>query len=925
MAANMRLNPILTFLRPDRLRCGLSAALLALAVSPATAQVTNWIAYNDHRPGPLIPPHVSVQTNWGTALRVGTLDMGAPGDTTGNLINYLTGDPLAATVTFTRTGAPDDFGTVTRTGIPNPGSDAHRLFYGICDLSNDGIVGVDALDNDFVTISFANLNPAKRYSFRGTAARGGGYVPRWTICTINALSFIDAHLNGDGTGFGVITSNDFPANIQPGQAAFNSGHNKPGAVVGWDFVAPNPDGTFNIVLKQYVGPIPGGQMATDANYGYSFGAMILAEVEALAPTITTNPPAQLAVEQNRAFSLTVSANGAPLLYQWYKEGAGPVSGATFRTFTLQQAALGDSGNYYVVVYNPLGSVTSTSTHVTVNPDVTAPTIGAAIPFPTVTGLVASHNQIVIEFNELVQASSVSSTASYTVPGGGNPISVVVTNGRTVVLTLANPLAEDTQYTVSATGIKDLVGNTSGSISAQFRTWVTGPGNGLVFEIFDTSANPGQVEVSALLSDPNYPNNPSMSALLNVFDTRATYPDNSHGDYGGRIRGVFIPPVSGDYLFYLRTFDRGVVYLNPNGLDPAGAIEILRESTGNNPRNWDKFTSPILSLRAGQGYYMEAQYKVGTDAAGTAADVLKVSARLAGTGFPLPVDSPDTDVDANSISGAFVGYPLAPRDLGGTLTIAQGPANTTVEANHPASFTVRVNNPGNAAVFYQWYKNGSPILNANAATYTFTATGADSGATFSVRAAKIGSSATSGSATLTVVPDITPPHAVGASAPATNLNIVFVEFDETVSTADAEDEFNYALDDAGGPATAVLGSNGRTVTLTFADPLVLGSTHHVSIVNVADLIGLPISPSPTTLTFTVGASGQPSLEIDRLAGNAIVSWPASATGFVLEQTSQLQIPIGSTVWTPVGIAPTVVNGRNTVTVPITGNKTFRLRQ
>ena len=60
-----------------------------------------------------------------------------------------------------------------------------------------------------------------------------------------------------GLGPGVITSNDFPANLGAGQAAFNSGHNVEGSVIGWDFISPADDGTITIECHQYVGPTPG--------------------------------------------------------------------------------------------------------------------------------------------------------------------------------------------------------------------------------------------------------------------------------------------------------------------------------------------------------------------------------------------------------------------------------------------------------------------------------------------------------------------------------------------------------------------------------------------------------------------------------------------------------------------------------------------
>ena len=725
--------------------------------------------------------------------------------------------------------------------------------------------------------------------------------------------FLDAHIEGAGPG--VITSNDFPANIGAGQAAFNSGHNIEGSVVGWDFISPAPDGTITIECHQYVGPTPNGGQAASASYGYAFSAMLLAEVEASVPVITTNPPVATTVEQNRPFTLRVSAAGTPLFYQWFRGGTA-IPGATFATHSVAKAALTDSGPYSVRVYNPLGSVTSTVAQVTVTADVAGPSVASAFSFPDfdVTAQVATLNNVTVEFNEPVFGTSIGSPGNYTLSGGGgNPVSVVQTNDRTVILAFASPLNEDTDYTITVGTAQDELGNTSAGVSRTFHTWVRGPGNALLYEFYNTG--PG-LDVVALTSSPLFPDSPSFRTNLWAFDTRVVLPDNSVENFGARISGIFIPPFTADWTFFLRAWDRAAVYLNPNGMDPAGKQQILAETTGGNPRDYQKLVSVPIRLQGGQGYYIEALQKA---EAGT--DAIKIAVLPnAGTNTP-PLALPDTDIDTNTILGGYVAFPLAPKDLGGTLTIAQQPANTTAEENHDAVFSVQVNNPSGAPVHYQWFRNGVEIPGALGPTYAFPATSADHNQDFSVRAAKVGSQVTSTTARLTVVPDTTKPRAVSVTSSATNLMEIIVHFDERMNIDDLREAFNFFIVEQGGPPVAsVEGADGKSAILTLAVPLEGGSSYSVRVENARDLANNVIDT--VTLTFTAGGN-VPSLAIALSGGDVVISWPAPSTGFVLEENNDLT---GAAPWTAVAGTPTVVAGRNTLSVTRTGSmRFFRLRQ
>lgn len=85
----------------------------------------------------------------------------------------------------------------------------------------------------------------------------------------------------------------------------------------------------------------------------------------IAPEITV-PPAGKTVNVGDDTSLTVTVNGSgPLTYQWYHENTA-LPGATGATLPLNDITTGQAGRYWVVVSNPLGSVTSAEAFIVVN-------------------------------------------------------------------------------------------------------------------------------------------------------------------------------------------------------------------------------------------------------------------------------------------------------------------------------------------------------------------------------------------------------------------------------------------------------------------------------------------------------------------------------------------------------------------------------
>jgi hypothetical protein len=837
--------------------------------------------------------------------------MGAPAETVGAVLtNFLTRQPLSATLSAFRSegGTINDFGT---SGRPNDGTPAAQLFKGKCDPGNDGII---AVTNATITLTFGGLNPDKHYVFRGLVSRAN-YAIRWSIASITGdLGHVDGHIQPASAPF-ILTHSDLPAEIATNQAAWNAGDNRNGAVIGWDFISPAADGTFSVSCTHYQGTVPGGT-TEGAPYSYTFGAIMLAEVEGTAPVITTNPPPSTTVEQNRPFSLKVSAIGTPLFYQWYKQGAGEIAGATLDTYSVPLAALGDSGDYYVRVYNPLGSATSTVAQVTVTVDNTAPGIASAYSFPSYEPIsrVATLDQVIVEFGEAVQAASANNVLRYTISSGiGNPATVTVTNDRVVVLGLSAPLADDTPYTIQVNGVLDLAGNNinSGGANnpASFRSWMQGPGNALLFEAYATDAS---VDLIGLTNNANFPNNAYLRTNLWGFDSRIVYPDDSNESYGARIRGVFIPPISGNWTFFLKSDDRSQIFLNPNGLDPAGKVPIVAEQTGTST-DWTKLASPPIFLTGGRACYLEGLLKEATGG-----DYIKLAARPSGTGLP-PAGVPVSDVETNVLAGGFIASPYAPRDLGGTLSISQNPTNTPAEDKHIVTFSVGVNNPSGLPVYYQWYRNGTPVeTNGNGPTYSFRATLADDNTSYHVTATKIGSDlVTSTPATLHVVTDTTPPLMVRAFT-SEALDTITVVFNEELDPASQPDTF-FTVN---GGAIFVTGwtlqpdNLSGVLTVDPLTPLSPNTVYTLEETGARDLSGNGVTLD--TLSFRSFAA---TLEIERNGADNYIRWPAPST-YVLEEIATL----GGASWSTVGATPTVVNGKNQVSLPASGAQRFyRLRK
>lgn len=279
--------------RPVSVWHGLAWILVgAIAFVPLKLRAA-WVAYDDQTRGP------------GTGLNVSTYSLRLSGG--GLLTNQATGTALAARLLVTTSGTP---APVQYAASPNPGTPAFQIFNGFVDFDTKGSLDNGALlyanSNQSITLTFTNLDPAKRYSLRGTSNRGGiddgkpaqDFHRRWTLCSlVDAISFTNAHSTG------CVTAASLPlSGLAAGQAAYNSGMNTTaGDVVGWDRIVPSSGGSFSIVQTQYLGLIWGGDTANTTDFpGYAVtGFRLEGDIDSPVVNITSPTNASFFVSRPR--------------------------------------------------------------------------------------------------------------------------------------------------------------------------------------------------------------------------------------------------------------------------------------------------------------------------------------------------------------------------------------------------------------------------------------------------------------------------------------------------------------------------------------------------------------------------------------------------------------------------------------------------
>ncbi|MBI1178147.1 hypothetical protein GC207_11995 [bacterium] len=527
----------------------------------------------------------------------------------------------------------------------------------------------------------------------------------------------------------------------------------------------------------------------------SLAADIAPKVESFDLPGLSYPPAE---NQHVIIAANVSAL-PPVYYQWFKNGV-PMDGENLSSLdlgTVSEANSGDVFNLLVATGN--GIALSEDFPLRVRKDTTPPTLLRA-------AVLGMTNGFVLTFSEPVDPATATDVANYTMNLGitVTDVSLLYGTNLTTVVVRTSPFPAAGIPEVTVNNVQDLakppnvivpdstkpISSADGRITLRYYGAVNGgmPFNG--------------ISLGDIQGDPRFPDHPDLETTRGEFGIPNNFADN----YAAQLVGYLVPPVSGDYRFFIASDDMGTLYLSTDA-DPAHKRVIAVEPQWNGYRvftsserrtienlghtpeivasnfpsidrnkamNDSLNTVGLIHLDAGQRYYIE-----GLMMEGGGGDNLDVA-------WQMPGGPPVVDGQA-PIPGEFLAR-WAGASVG-DVAISYAPTNAVVLEGRRATFSVHAQ--GTEPFTYQWYRDGKRIVDVTDPSYTFPVRLSDDGAHYSVRVRNDFSERWSSEAVLTVTPDHEPPHIVRASADQ-YFDKVTLRFDEPVAAASATNAANYVI-------------------------------------------------------------------------------------------------------------------------------------
>jgi uncharacterized repeat protein (TIGR01451 family) len=610
----------------------------------------------------------------------------------------------------------------------------------------------------------------------------------------------------------------------------------------------------------------------------SAAAVLTVNAPPQPPSITT-PPADATVTAPDGATFSVTAAGDPPLgYQWWRNGM-VIGGATGPSYTLTPTNVADSGSqFFVVVSNGGGSVTSPAATLTVNPGPVPPSITAQPANATVTApdgatfTVGAAGDLPLSYQWRRDETPIGGAtgpsyvlASTSVADNGAEFDVVVTNGAGSVTS-----AKATLTVNAAPSLPNIVTQPSdvtvtAPTAATFTVVATGGGPVdpfVVASASNTVSGPGAAGVS-VTHGFTLANGDILYAFVFSADDPGSWGSTSGGtwsklaeasDSGGADR---IGAVLRRVVTNAAAEPASYTFVNPGGSNVKMAVMIVQVRGGDTttpedatttssiaqndftPDNADSATSTTGALLLAVHFAVNSNGFLDTKAAGAPA------------GFTLIGSTLGTAGSGNDIFGeaAFRAETTAGAQVIGAWTGA--PNDSTAEY---ITFAVAVKpGAGGAPLDYQWWRDGAPIAGATSSSYTIPSTSlADSGAQFEVVVTNEAGSVTSATATLTVNGAPQPPTIVTQPASAT---VTAPDAATFTVAATGESPLGYQWRRDGAPIAGATGSSYTLLSTSVEDD---GAEFDVIVTNGA---GEATSATATLNVNPAGGGGGPTTLID----------------------------------------------------------------
>jgi len=370
------------------------------------------------------------------------------------------------------------------------------------------------------------------------------------------------------------------------------------------------------------------------------------------PAGIVQSPAGVTNVEGSTITLTPIVTGTPNTYRWFKNGVAltPTSNfdqtshysqdVTNLTLVISEALPTDSGNYHLVVSNPLLGATTADAKVSVTADTNAPAVASVTALSTPSPTSSGPFLVKVVFNKRVDPTTGGNSANYvitpavTVSGVSVPGDVAAAafgdDYRTAFLSTSG-LTPGQKYSVTISGVKDQAQTPNTIVPAANSFQAPTLAHGVL--AWDYYYLGSVSDLSSLTGNPNFPNAPQTNAMLTVLDTDQitggdlnNNPDfgSTFGDnYGDSLSGWITPTVSGDYTFFIASDDASELHLSTDS-NPLNAQVIAMETGcchGFQEPPAPTASSPI-SLLAGTNYFIQALHTEGGGG-----DYVKVAWRL----------------------------------------------------------------------------------------------------------------------------------------------------------------------------------------------------------------------------------------------------------------------------------------------------------